>query len=266
MLNQRHCRVCACVGLGAAACSAVGQPDVTLLAQARSLRCQASGHGAVEADAADFAPLYRTVSAFNSTFGGSAVASQRSVLGTSLIESVQSSSAYGGLQVTGGSSSSHFAVTFRVGPRAVVASLIGEWRSYYNSQGGGINLAVELIRSDRIEPPLFRSVPDVWLLSETRPIDGTFLLSPGEYVISCGLATTGYTTGGHASLTSSLVLRFDDYCTADFNLDGGVDGADVEAFFGAWETARPEADVNRDGGVDGGDVEEFFRAWEAGCP
>jgi len=54
-------------------------------------------------------------------------------------------------------------------------------------------------------------------------------------------------------------------CAADFNGDGGVDGADVEAFFMAWEAAEPSADVNADGGIDGGDVEFFFGRWEAGC-
>ncbi|MBL9001114.1 MAG: hypothetical protein JNK25_08255 [Phycisphaerae bacterium] len=54
-------------------------------------------------------------------------------------------------------------------------------------------------------------------------------------------------------------------CAAgDFNQDGGVDGADVEAFFLAWENADPSADVNQDGGIDGRDVETFFLAWEAG--
>jgi hypothetical protein len=53
-------------------------------------------------------------------------------------------------------------------------------------------------------------------------------------------------------------------CHADFNLDGGVDGADVEAFFIAWESGLGDADVNGDGGVDGADAESFFLAWEAG--
>jgi hypothetical protein len=53
-------------------------------------------------------------------------------------------------------------------------------------------------------------------------------------------------------------------CPADFNQDGGVDGADVSAFFGAWEAGDTSADVNADGGVDGGDVSTFFVAWEAG--
>ncbi len=53
-------------------------------------------------------------------------------------------------------------------------------------------------------------------------------------------------------------------CPADFNQDGGIDGADVQAFFAAWETGSPAADVNQDGGVDGTDVEVFFAAWESG--
>lgn len=51
---------------------------------------------------------------------------------------------------------------------------------------------------------------------------------------------------------------------ADFNCDGGVDGADVEVFFTVWMTGESRADANRDGGVDGADVEAFFRVWEAG--
>ena len=53
-------------------------------------------------------------------------------------------------------------------------------------------------------------------------------------------------------------------CPADFNNDGGVDGGDIESFFGAWEAGDNSADVNYDGGVDGGDIETFFSAWEAG--
>jgi hypothetical protein len=53
-------------------------------------------------------------------------------------------------------------------------------------------------------------------------------------------------------------------CTADFNGDGGVDGADVQAFFETWESGSTCGDANGDGGVDGGDVEHFMLAWEAG--
>jgi Immunoglobulin domain len=54
-------------------------------------------------------------------------------------------------------------------------------------------------------------------------------------------------------------------CVADFNCDGGVDGADVESFITTWETGDSLADVNADGGVDGGDVEYFFSRWQGGC-
>ncbi len=51
----------------------------------------------------------------------------------------------------------------------------------------------------------------------------------------------------------------------DFNMDGGSDGTDVDAFFTAWETGDPSADVNLDGGVDGADVQFFYYYWERGC-
>ncbi len=53
-------------------------------------------------------------------------------------------------------------------------------------------------------------------------------------------------------------------CPADYNMDGGVDGADVDAFFTDWEAGSSNADVNGDGGTDGADVQTFFIAWEAG--
>ncbi len=54
-------------------------------------------------------------------------------------------------------------------------------------------------------------------------------------------------------------------CPADFNRDGGVDGADVQGFFESWEQSLVGADVNFDGGVDGADVEYFFEVWERGA-
>lgn len=53
-------------------------------------------------------------------------------------------------------------------------------------------------------------------------------------------------------------------CPADFNFDGGIDGADIDLFFSDWESDVPCADVNRDGGIDGGDIEAFYAAWESG--
>ena len=53
-------------------------------------------------------------------------------------------------------------------------------------------------------------------------------------------------------------------CYADFNMDGGVDGQDVGAFFVMWEAGDFRADTTEDGGVDGRDVERFIVQWGAG--
>jgi hypothetical protein len=53
-------------------------------------------------------------------------------------------------------------------------------------------------------------------------------------------------------------------CPADFDQDGGVTGADVEAFFLAFEAGEACGDTDLDGGVTGADVEAFFIAFEAG--
>ncbi len=55
-----------------------------------------------------------------------------------------------------------------------------------------------------------------------------------------------------------------DPCPADYNRDGGIDGADVEAFYADWENGTGCGDTNQDGGIDGADVEFFFAAWEGG--
>ena len=54
-------------------------------------------------------------------------------------------------------------------------------------------------------------------------------------------------------------------CPADYNHDGGVDGDDVIAFFGDWDSGNIAADFNNDTGVDGDDVIQFFEHWDAGC-
>jgi len=53
-------------------------------------------------------------------------------------------------------------------------------------------------------------------------------------------------------------------CAADYNLDGGVSGEDIGAFFFDWESGAACADVNLDGGIDGADVLAFFTVWERG--
>ncbi|MBS0198068.1 MAG: hypothetical protein JSR77_15040 [Planctomycetes bacterium] len=85
--------------------------------------------------------------------------------------------------------------------------------------------------------------------------------SPANLAFAARVTNTcGEVNSGSANLSLCACLA----CPADFNQDGGVDGADVERFFSAWQASNCDADVNQDGGVDGGDVESFFAAWEGG--
>jgi len=59
-------------------------------------------------------------------------------------------------------------------------------------------------------------------------------------------------------------VELETVCYADVNLDGGIDGADVAAFFDLWVAGDALSDLNNDGGVDGQDVEIFFEYWVAG--
>lgn len=53
-------------------------------------------------------------------------------------------------------------------------------------------------------------------------------------------------------------------CAADYNQDGGVDGADLALFFTDYEAGSGCADVDQNGGVDGADLAFFFSTYEAG--
>jgi hypothetical protein len=53
-------------------------------------------------------------------------------------------------------------------------------------------------------------------------------------------------------------------CTADFNDDGGIDGADVELYFSRWSAGDCRADLSGDGGIDGTDIDVFFALWVGG--
>ncbi len=78
-----------------------------------------------------------------------------------------------------------------------------------------------------------------------------------------GMYDVVVTTGCGSFTTTAGVLSVS--CPADFNADGGVDGADVDAFFVQWVDGNDTADFNADGGVDGGDVDAFFDRWVSGC-
>jgi len=122
--------------------------------------------------------------------------------------------------------------------------------------------------------------------SSTVPFDGSTaaVLTAGTYFLASTLVTQTVATSGrfHARSNSgsSLTYHVDFYtnidstlcpsvcppCAADYDNSGGVDGADVEAFFVDWSASAACADVDQSGGVGGEDVEFFFIVWgNGGC-
>jgi hypothetical protein len=112
------------------------------------------------------------------------------------------------------------------------------------------------------------SLPCGGTASASSPHDATtsITITPcvglADYRVRCTVtAACGSVTSEVAVVTTACPCLA---CPADFNQDGGIDGADVDAFFIRWEAGHCDADVNQDGGVDGADVDTFFAAWEAG--
>jgi len=99
--------------------------------------------------------------------------------------------------------------------------------------------------------------------AEERSPDG-----PGGDGMLAGWTIGGFT--GHAYVIELTGACFPvigtcwGRCPADYDRNGGIDGADVEAFFTDWEVGESCADANRDGSVDGADLESFFISWERG--
>jgi serralysin len=78
--------------------------------------------------------------------------------------------------------------------------------------------------------------------------------------------TLTVTDSGGLTATDTVTVTINPGCFADYNLDGGVDGSDIDSFFQDWELGLPGADTNSDGGVDGADIEAFFDVWtNGGC-
>ncbi|MBS0195204.1 MAG: hypothetical protein JSR77_00440 [Planctomycetes bacterium] len=88
-------------------------------------------------------------------------------------------------------------------------------------------------------------------------------LVDGDQMYACGsFVTVNGQTANH--IVARVGCPPPCGCAADYNGDGGVDGSDVSAFFGDWESSVGCSDVNQDGGIDGSDVGAFFSVWEAG--
>jgi uncharacterized membrane protein len=77
-----------------------------------------------------------------------------------------------------------------------------------------------------------------------------------------GLYDCVASTSTREYITTQALVRV---CVGDYTCDGGVDGADLVAFFSDWEAGEARSDVNDDGGIDGSDVGEFLCRWETGC-
>ncbi len=54
-------------------------------------------------------------------------------------------------------------------------------------------------------------------------------------------------------------------CEADFDHNGGLDGADLAAFMTVYEAGEESADIDENGGIDGADLAYFFVHYELGC-
>jgi hypothetical protein len=114
-----------------------------------------------------------------------------------------------------------------------------------------------------LESPVVPAPKDLLWSGDLANLEGLCL---GPAIDTSRHLLLGVTDDGDPITTNRLVafVLTLPVCAADFNGDGGVDGADVEAFFEAWENGQTSADVNADGGIDGADVEFFFEVWSAG--
>ena len=113
-----------------------------------------------------------------------------------------------------------------------------------------------------------------WRLNGAPLVNGGSIAGANTAVLTIDPATPAeagtyqclVTTACGSSLSNNAVLTVNAAppCYADFNMDGGIDGDDIVAFYMAWEAGESSADVNQDGGIDGSDSDTFYLAWEAG--
>jgi subtilisin-like proprotein convertase family protein len=105
------------------------------------------------------------------------------------------------------------------------------------------------------------STTDALTVFAGDPADGTWTLTVSD---NATLDTGTIDSLTIAFGTAGGPCTFCPPCAADYDQNGGVDGADVSAFFSDWENGQSCADVDGNGGIDGGDVDFFFRVWELG--
>jgi hypothetical protein len=244
--------------LTAATCHA--QP--IMLAQERSITLTTSADGqTLQAVAADFRPFAAAVSHVVPVgpvdTGGTVAISCHFERGIALAGTVLARGAAPGGAAASTTAVVHLLLEFRVeSPTPVTLTQRGVSTGVTNEEL--LDLSLRPIGSQR------RPI----LNDSSRTLDASrslaAVLDPGDYAFRYDATVS--VTGPEATRDFSLQLDFGSQpCPADFNQDGGVDGTDVESFFGAWTAGSPAADVNLDGGVDGADVADFIAAWEGGC-
>ena len=143
-------------------------------------------------------------------------------------------------------------------------STVISWLDY---QGANFPMLVDAVRLDNTGTNVWGSILGVCTSPTTKGRHSLTSTIGADMMVSVwsddGAGTTD-TKAQNINMNGTLGAA---PCYADFNGDGGIDGADVEAFFVIWADGGDAADVNKDGGVNGADVETFFIAWEAGaCP
>jgi hypothetical protein len=113
--------------------------------------------------------------------------------------------------------------------------------------------------------PTFRWNKDGVELDESETQSGT--RTSELTILAAAAAQSGAYTAALTNLCNTILSDpafVEIRCIGDFDQDGGVDAADVSAFFTAWESGIETADVNGDGGMDGSDIETFYQHWETG--
>jgi hypothetical protein len=148
----------------------------------------------------------------------------------------------------------------------------GEMESVGYGAAGGYQVGYVRVNSGVTHAAVWRGTAASWfdlhdvLPAGTNQSEAYGVATDGVQIYVVGFAVGEFTGHqNHAVLWSVPYCQVEACCLGDYNQDGGIDGADVEAFFADWEAGAAGGDVNADGGIDGGDVEFFFGRWEGGC-
>ena len=89
-----------------------------------------------------------------------------------------------------------------------------------------------------------------WILAGYQPHQGAFSVAA-----TVGVASVSQYTG-------LWMFRVPEVpCAADLDGNGFVDGADLTALLGAWNSAKSPADLNADGFVDAADMAVLLNSW-----